>query len=104
MRFRVVGIVGISLLLAGCADTDWDRLTSYVGAGQDDAAAARPMPQAASVPVSQDESKADDSFCEGMGESDALMAKIQGFDLAGQKQAADLAYEQCMQRTGEIVR
>ncbi len=107
---RVLAVLALLPFLAGCTDSDWNRMLSFGGSEQTgsdstEVAAAEPPP-ATSAPAAsatatgapvQTASAAPDPFCLGIARQDAMS---NDFDTATQQKVAARSYQQCMQIFG----
>jgi hypothetical protein len=96
-------VVALLPLLAGCTDSDWNRV---LGFGADQAARPAPRAVAAAAPVPASRAATEpqaapapppaqpDPFCIGIARQDAT---TNGFDTATQQKTAVRSYQQCVQ-------
>jgi hypothetical protein len=108
---RLIPVLVLLPLLAGCTDSDWNRLLSYGGSGRAEPAPAQvatvprapaptPAPSApvASAPAPGTTAAATlDPFCLGIARQDAT---THDFDTGTQQKVAARSYQQCVQIFG----
>ncbi len=90
---RILALVAVLPLLAGCTDGDWRRLTSFGSTDrQDVAAAAEPMAVPAPAPAAP-AGPGPNPFCLGVARGDT---SGHGFDQATESRVATRSYSQCV--------
>ena len=109
---RLMPVLMLLPLLAGCTDSDWNRLLSYGGSDRDDATPARVAtvqpppaptpapPPAPAAPVGAPAAAAAaalNPFCLGIARQDAM---THDFDTPTQQKVAARSYQQCVQIFG----
>ena len=110
---RLLPVLVLLPFLAGCTDTDWNRLLSFGGSNDADSettdvatAEPAPAPPPAAAPATaaptqvagaQPAGPAPDPFCLGIARQDAMG---NDFDPATQQKVAARSYQQCVQIFG----
>lgn len=105
---RLIPVLMLLPLLAGCTDSDWNRLLSYGGSDRSDPAPAQvatvapaPAPTvpaaSAPAPTSAAAAAAMNPFCLGIARQDAM---THDFDAPTQQKVAARSYQQCVQIFG----
>jgi hypothetical protein len=94
-------VLAVLPLLAGCTDSDWNKLLSF-GGSRDEArptavATAAPAPSPAPAPASAAPAAQANPFCLGVARQDAT---TNDFDPSTQQKAAVQSYQQCVEIFG----
>jgi PBP1b-binding outer membrane lipoprotein LpoB len=87
-------IFACAVLLSGCSDGDWARMTTFGDKNTDDAAIypdAAPQSQAV-APAASAAAPANEGFCQAVAQQDATS---NGFDAATQRSVYARSYAQC---------
>lgn len=102
MKLRCVCLVAAVVLLSGCSTSDWDSSTLFPSFGQSDQVASSSAPEPAdtapmtSLPV---QANSDDTFCRGVGKSDAEIAAGYGLRDPDLGRIAERGYRQCLAKS-----
>ena len=99
---RILAVLTLLPLLAGCSDADWNRMLSF--GGSDPATTTRPVsvatatpPAPAPVEASPAPAATPNPFCLGIARQNAM---TNDFDTATQQKVAVRAYQQCQEIFG----